>query len=164
LGDIRFGVIHSHHSLAYQTKYIYEDENAFTISRGDWIQQERLSSRTIDGQAGGTVRHQSPAQRALGDKERLNDYEVVINPVGEDGYPVPLWDKVTGKTDHKVARYAREHGYELREYLERNWPGIGRDLAGKLHLYCGESDGNFLNLAAYMLQDFLGNTTNPYYG
>jgi hypothetical protein len=76
---------------------------------------------------------------------------------------VPLWDKATGKMNGDVARYAREHGYDLREYLERNWPRIGRDLAGKLHLSCGESDGNFLNLALYLLQDFLENTTAPYY-
>jgi hypothetical protein len=62
-----------------------------------------------------------------------------------------------------VARYAREHGFDLREYLERNWPRIGPALAGKLHLSCGESDGNFLNLALYLLQDFLENTTAPYY-
>jgi hypothetical protein len=103
----------------------------------------------------------------IGDKERstiwLNDYEVVINPVGPDGYPVPLWDKTTGKMNRDVARYAREHGFDLREYLERNWPRIGPALAGKLHLSCGESDDNFLNLALYLLQDFLENTTAPYY-
>ena len=146
---------------------IYDDENAFTISRGEWLEEERLASRTIDGQARITVRQMSRLQSILGDNERsttlLNDYEVVINPVGSDGYPVPLWDKKTGKMNRDVARYAREHGYDLREYLERNWPRIGRALVGKLHLHCGESDGNFLNLALYLLQDFLENTTTPYY-
>jgi hypothetical protein len=146
---------------------IYNDENAFTIPSGDWLQEERLASRTIDGQTRLTVRQMSRLQSVLGDKERstiwLNDYEVVINPVGADGYPVPLWDKSTGKMNRDVARYAREHGYDLREYLERNWPTVGRDLVAKLHLHCGESDGNFLNLALYLLQDFLENTRDPYY-
>jgi hypothetical protein len=26
------------------------DQNAFTIPRGDWLEEERLASRTIDGQ------------------------------------------------------------------------------------------------------------------
>jgi len=146
---------------------IYTDENAFSIPRGDWLDEERLASRTIDGQTRLTVRQMSRLQSVIGDKERctiwLNDYEVVMNPVGPDGYPVPLWDKATGKMNRDVARYARERGFDLREYLERNWPRIGRNLAGKLHLSCGESDGNFLNLALYLLQDFLENTTTPYY-
>jgi hypothetical protein len=146
---------------------IYNDENAFTIPNGDWLQEERLASRTIDGQTRITVRQMSRLQSVVGDKERstifLNDYEVVINPVGDDGYPIPLWDKSTGKINRDVARYAREHGYDLREYLERNWPTMGRDLVGKVHIYCGESDGNFLNLTLYLLQDFLENTRDPYY-
>ena len=93
---------------------IYEDENAFTIPHGPFLNEERLANRTIDGQTGSTVRHQSQRQRVMGDKERhttsLNDFEVVINPVGPDGYPVPLWDKTTGKMNREVARYAREHG------------------------------------------------------
>jgi hypothetical protein len=103
----------------------------------------------------------------MGDKERhttsLNDFEVVINPVGPDGYPVPLWDKTTGKMNREVALYAREHGYDLREYTQRNWSRIGRDLKGKLHISVGESDGNFLNLAIYLMQDFLENTKDPYF-
>ena len=146
---------------------IYEDENAFTIPHGPFLNEERLANRTIDGQTGSTVRHQSQRQRVMGDKERhttsLNDFEVVINPVGPDGYPVPLWDKTTGKMNREVARYAREHGYDLREYTQRNWSKIGRDLKGKLHISVGESDGNFLNLAIYLIQDFLENTKEPYF-
>jgi hypothetical protein len=34
---------------------------------------------------------------------------------------------------------------------------------GKLHISVGESDGNFLNLAIYLIQDFLENTKAPYF-
>ena len=87
-------------------------------------------------QTGSTFRHQSQRQRVMGDTQRhttsLNDFEVVINPVGPDGYPVPLWDKTTGKMNREVARYVREHGYDLREHIQHNWSKIGRDLKGKL--------------------------------
>jgi hypothetical protein len=29
-----------------------------------------------------------------------------------------LWDKLTGKIDHEVVAYMREHGFDLREYTE----------------------------------------------
>ncbi len=53
----------------------------------------------------------------------------------------------------------RDHGYDLREYLSRNWPQLGPKLKGKLHLYCGDMDSFYLNLAVYLLEDFL-KTTN----
>jgi hypothetical protein len=72
-------------------------------------------------------------------------------------------DKTTGKMNREVARYAREHGYDLREYTQRNWSKIGRNLKGKLHISVGEADGNFLNLAIYLMQDLLENTKDPYF-
>jgi hypothetical protein len=84
--------------------------------------------------------------------------------VGADGYPKPLWDKTTGKIDVTVANYMREHGYDLRSYLENNWATIGPKLAGKLHLYCGDMDNFYLNLAVYKLEDALNRVSNPRYG
>ena len=79
--------------------------------------------------------------------------------MGVDDYLVQLWDRVTGKIDRNMARYAREHSYDLREYLERNWPKVGRNLLGKLRIYCGESDGNFLHVAAAVTQNMLKGET-----
>jgi hypothetical protein len=55
----------------------------------------------------------------------------------------------------------RDHGFDLRDYLERNWSRIGPSLAGKLHVDVGDDDDYFLNLACYRLQSFLDATTNP---
>ena len=38
--------------------------------------------------------------------------------------------------DRDVANYMREHGYDLREYAQRNWATLGPKLAGKLHFFC----------------------------
>lgn len=48
--------------------------------------------------------------------------------VGDDGYPIPLWDKLTGHIDHSVAEYMRDHGFDLRAYAEKSWPTIGNQL------------------------------------
>jgi hypothetical protein len=57
----------------------------------------------------------------------------------------------------------KEHDYDLRDYLQRNWSAIGQQLAGKLRLYCGDEDGGYFNLAVYLLEDFLERTEYPYY-
>jgi hypothetical protein len=83
--------------------------------------------------------------------------------VGEDGYPAPIYDKVTGEIDHKVAEYWREH-YDLEAILERNWAKLGPKLEGKIHIYVGSDDTYFLNNAVYLMEDFLNSTKNPPYG
>jgi hypothetical protein len=37
-------------------------------------------------------------------------------------------------------------------------------LEGKLHLYCGDMDCFYLNLAVYRLEDFLKSAQNPNFG
>src|SRR5262249_62013506 len=85
----------------------------------------------------------------------------IYGPIGEDGYPRPLWDKTTGKIDHEVALYMRDHGYDLRYYAEKNWTKLGPLVAGKLHFMSGEMDNFYLNLAVYLFEDFAKHTTNP---
>ena len=59
--------------------------------------------------------------------------------------------------------YMREHGYDLRYYLENNWSTLGSALVGKIHIISGDMDNFYLNLAVYRMEDFLANSHNPYY-
>jgi hypothetical protein len=146
---------------------IYEDENAFVAPGHEWTEPERAYQRFPDGQVLVTQREMSQREAVLGSNGRscgqLEIWEAVYGPVGDDGYPKPLWDKIIGKIDHQVANYMREHGYDLRYYAETNWPQIGPKLAGKLNLICGDMDHFYLNLAVYLMEDFLEATKNPYY-
>jgi len=94
----------------------------------------------------------------LGTKGRSGDqwdiWQAVYSPVGKDGYPQPIWDKLTGEIDHAVAEYWREH-YDLRYILERDWPKLGPKLKGKIHIYCGDMDNYYLNNAVYLMEEFL---------
>jgi hypothetical protein len=56
----------------------------------------------------------------------------------------------------------RDHGYDLRYYLELNWSKIGPRLVGKIHVICGDMGNFYLNLAVYRLENFL-TQSNPYY-
>lgn len=152
----------------YQIVDIYNDNNAFLAPGYDPPIPERPMSRTSEGQVDVTMRQMSQLEDVLGSHGRSGQqfeaWEAVYGPVGQDGYPKPLWDKETGRIDTSVAIYMREHGYDLRYYLEKNWPTIGPQLVGKLHLYCGDMDNFYLNLAVYKLEDFLRRTTSPAYG
>jgi hypothetical protein len=151
----------------YQQTDIYKDENAFFVATGPFTSVERPSKRTVTGQTLWTQRQMSLFEEVLGTHGRsefqLEGWEAVYGPVGSDGYPKPLWDKLTGKIDHEVADYMRDNGYDLRAYAAQHWPTIGPKLIGKLHFFCGDMDDFFLNLAVYDFEEFLKSTTSPHY-
>ncbi len=149
----------------YQVVDIYRDENAFEIPAGDWAHLDRPALRSRDGQVTFTMRELGRLESVLGSKNRSGEdlaaYDAAWGPVGPDGYPRPLLDRLTGTIDKDVAAYMRDHGFDLRYYLEKNWATIGRDLAGKIHVYVGDMDDYYYNLAVYLLDDFLKTTEGP---
>jgi hypothetical protein len=151
----------------YQLVNIYEDDNAFVAPGFPYVAQERPMMRSDEGQVLVTIRQMSLMEEVLGTHGRsgqqFEEWEAAYGPVGADGYPRPLWDKLTGKIDHEVANYMRDHNYDLTFYIEKNWATIGPKLVGKLHLFCGDMDNYYLNLAVYRLQDFLEKTNDPPY-
>ena len=146
----------------YQLVNIYNDPNAFEVPGYQYQIPERPMTRTAEGQMTQTMRQMSQLEDALGSHGRsaqqFEAWEAVYGPVGEDGYPQPLFDKKTGVIDRQVAKYMRDHGYDLSAYLQANWAKIGPELKGKIHVYVGDMDNYYLNLAVYLLEDFLKTT------
>lgn len=149
----------------YQLVNIYEDENAFAAPGRSWVAAERPMRRSAEGQVNLTVRQVSNFEAVLGSRGRsgyqFDAWEAVYGPVGDDGYPRALWDKRTGKIDREVAFYMRDHGYDLRDYAEKNWPALGPKLGGKLHFIAGDMDNFYLNHAVYLFENFTRQTVNP---
>ena len=149
----------------YQLVDIYSDTNAFVLPNSQFTVTERPFRRTVEGQPAWSVRQLSLFEEVLGTRGRsgyqLGAWEAVYGPVGADGYPKPLWNKLTGTIDRDVAKYMREHGYDLREYAQRNWSTLGPKLAGKLHFFAGDMDDFYLNLAVYRFEEFLKGSTSP---
>ena len=91
-------------------------------------------------------------------------WQAVFSPVGADGYPKPIWNKLTGEIDRDVAAYWRDH-FDLTHILKRDWEaGLGQKLAGKLHIYVGDMDNYYLNNAVYLVEEFLKSANPPYEG
>src|SRR6202020_721326 len=86
-----------------------------------------------------------------------------FGPVGADGYPQSIFDKLTGAIDHTTVAYWHDH-FDLNAILQRDWNTAGPKLQGKLHLYVGSDDTYFLNDAVYRMEDFLKTTGSPGHG
>jgi enterochelin esterase-like enzyme len=150
----------------YQIVNLYNDKNAYYIEH-EWTRVPRGGERDTSGNIIYTQEQENLYEEAIGDRFRSGGqwaiWNAVFAPVAEDGYPKPLWDPLTGKIDKDVVDWTSER-YDLRRYLEKNWPTIGSKLAGKIHVYCGRMDNFYLNEACYLLQVFLESATNPPYG
>ena len=151
---------------AYTVVNIYEHKNAYRAD-SKWKQTPRPGKRNYLGELAATIEEMNYMELALGTKSRSGGqwdiWEAVYSPVGSDGYPKPIWNKVTGEIDPAVAAHWREN-YDLGYILKRDWSKIGPKLAGKLHIYVGEADNYFLNDAVYLVEDFLKTTKDPHYG
>ena len=150
---------------AYCLTNIYEDDNAYYYDSAH-KKLEVPSHRNYLGDIQSTLRQGNHLELVLGDKSRSGQqwdiWEATYSPQGEDGYPVRIWDKMTGEINHEVAEYWKEN-YDLRYILERDWDKLGDNLRGKIHIYCGDMDNYYLNNAVYLMEDFLESTTDPYY-
>lgn len=150
---------------AYALTNIYDDENAYYYPSAHKT-LEVPSHRNYLGQIQSTLRQGNHLELVLGDKSRSGQqwdiWEATYSPQGDDGYPVRIWDKMTGVIDHKVAEYWKEN-FDLRHIMERDWDKLGDNLKGKIHIYCGDMDNFYLNNAVYLMEDFLESTTEPYY-
>jgi len=150
---------------AYTVVNIYEDKNAY-YALGPWKRVPRPGQRNYLGHINTTLEELNRKELVLGTKSRSGDqwdiWQAVYSPVGADGYPKPIWDKVTGEIDQSVAAYWREN-YDLGYILKRDWNKLGPKLEGKIRIYCGDMDNYYLNNAVYLVEDFLKTTTNPFY-
>ena len=150
---------------AYTQVNLYEDDNAYEL-KGPFKSIERVGHRDYLGRVDTTMRDYNHYELVLGTNSRSGDqwdiWQAVYSPQGADGYPQPIWDKMTGEIDHEVAEYWREN-YDLRHIMERDWATLGPKLEGKLHIYAGDMDNYYLNNAVYLTEEFLESTRDPYY-
>jgi hypothetical protein len=144
---------------------IYEDKNAYFLE-SPFKTTPRPGRRNWLGEVSCTLEETNHKELAIATKGRSGGqwdiWQAVYSPVGEDGYPKPIWDKLTGKIDPEVAEYWREN-YDLTYILQRDWKSLGPKLKGKIHIYCGDMDNYYLNNAVYLAEEFLESTTDPYY-
>ncbi len=142
---------------AYTTVDLYADANAYHLD-SRYKRTPRPGHRDSLGHVSSTVEEMNMRELVLGDHSRSGQqfdiWEAVYSPVGDNGYPRRIWDKVSGRIDPEVAEYWKEH-YDLRHIMERDWSTLGPKLKGKVNIYVGDMDNYYLNNAVYLTEKFL---------
>ena len=150
---------------SYTIVNIYDHKNAY-YQDADWKKTPRPGLRNYLGEVATTLEQANHRELAIATHGRSGEqwdiWQAVFGPVGEDGYPKPIWDKVTGAIDPAVAQYWKEH-FDLGHILQRDWKTLGPKLQGKIHIYVGDMDNYYLNNAVYLMESFLESTKDPYY-
>jgi hypothetical protein len=150
---------------AFTVVDIYKDKNAYFLE-SNFKKTPRPGQRDYLGHVSATLQEVAYRELVLGDKSRSGQqwdiWEATYSPVDNDGYPKRIWDRITGDIDPEVAAYWKEN-YDLSYIMKRDWPKIGNKLKGKIRIYCGDMDNYYLNNAVYLTEEFLENTTDPYY-
>jgi len=151
---------------AYTVVDIYKDKNAY-YPEGPWKKVPRPGMRNYLGHLSTTLEQINRRELVMATKGRSGDqwdiWQAVYSPAGQDGYPKPIWDRVSGVIDPKVAEYWREN-YDLSYIIERDWKKNGPKLAGKINIYVGDMDNYYLNNAVYLTEERLKKLDNPPYG
>jgi hypothetical protein len=151
---------------AYTTIDLYQDKNAFAMT-GVAGNVEQPATRDYLGRTFATQRDQSHMELVLGNNSRSGQqydiWQAVFGPQGKDGYPQPIFDKLSGDIDPAVAAYWKEH-FDLTHIVQRDWKTLGPKLAGKLHIYVGSADTYFLTNAVYFAQETLEALKDPAWG
>jgi hypothetical protein len=151
---------------AYTLINLYKDRNAYTL-QGEALTVERPAFRNYLGEVFATQRDENYMELTQGDRSRSGGqydiWQAVFSPVGPDGYPKPIFDKVTGVIDSGVAAYWREH-FDLVHIIARDWAMLAPKLQGKIHLYVGNGDNYYLTDSVYFGQETLESLQPPYGG
>jgi len=116
----------------HQLVNVYSADNAY-FTPYEWEQVPRPSAREVPGDTIWTMEQENHWELALGTNGRsqLGQWDVwqaVYGPQGADGYPAPIWDKVTGAVDHAIAK--QWHPMDIRWYLNKHWSSLGPRQAG----------------------------------
>ena len=146
----------------HQIVDVYKDSNAYYVDKG-WMKVERPNERQPDGNIQSMMKDENRYELVIGDKSRSGGqwdiWEATYSPVGPDGYPQRIWNKVTGDIDRSVAEHWKR--YDMLHILQSNWPTLGPKVANKLHVYVGDMDSYYLNDAVEKLNEFLMKADNP---
>jgi enterochelin esterase-like enzyme len=92
-----------------------------------------------------TIKDAARLEAVLGhDGGQLSSFEWVFSPRRPDGEPALLFDRETGSVDPTVAAYWCEH-YDIAHRIIADWPWLGGQLDGKIHVLVGTADSYYLD-------------------
>jgi S-formylglutathione hydrolase FrmB len=108
----------------------------------------------MHGKDAESLRDYAQLEHVLGDYGgQMSSFEWVFSPRGDDGRPLPLFDRATGEIDPTVARAWEK--YDISRLLRDHWNTLGPKLKGKIHIYVGMADSFHLESSVALLDQRL---------
>jgi hypothetical protein len=148
----------------YMAANLYDNANAYFLT-GPFESVPIPAVRKGDGVITSDMDQMGHFELSLGTHSRSGQqfdiWQAVYSPLGPDGYPAEVYNKLTGEIDKSVVEYWREH-YDLSAILRRDWSKLGPRLEGKIHIAVGDSDTYFLNKGVHAMEENLKQTRNPH--
>lgn len=123
---------------------VYDWKNAYVDPDGKAIGLVRRNGKFVVSIKEFTERELS--RGAYGGQ--IASFDAVFSPKGEDGRPMPMFDRKTGQIDAFVAKTWAK--YDITRFVQRNWSRLQVPLAGKVHVYMGTADTFRLEGALYL--------------
>lgn len=103
----------------------------------------------------GTMEEFAKMEKVLGNYGgQMTSFDWVFSPRGNDGRPVPMFNRVTGDVDPAVVEYWHDH-YDLAHIVTATWAERGPLLKGKIHVFVGTADTFYLDGAAHKMDAVL---------
>lgn len=123
------------------------DANVYRDASGNARPMERDHDKIL-----GTIEQTVRLEEVLGHAGgQISSFDWVFSPRGEDGKPIPLFDRQSGVIDPDVAAYWRQN-FDIGHRIESGWPILKHDLDGKVHVTVGELDSYYLDSAVRRLK------------
>lgn len=149
----------------YQLVNLYKPELNAYYQENAWSKVPLPSMRQTDGRPIFTIKQEVLREEVIGTRYRSGGQWAVWNalfaPVGSDGYPQPIWEPWTGEIDPATAQAAIDN-YDIVNKLRTNWSTLGPKLDGKINVISGRMDNFYLQESAYLLEEFLAETSEPH--
>ncbi len=124
-------------------------QNAYLTKDGQPLSLVRMNGKEIV-----TFKDFALQERVSGDHGgQLTSFEWVFSPKGDDGRPMPLFNRVSGVIDPAVAEYWRK--YDISYQVQTRWAELGPLLRGKIRLVIGDQDTFHLEEAAKIFCVFM---------
>lgn len=131
---------------AFQTVNVYDGENMLTYPDGS----DRPIARN-NGEVMITARDFVGRETVMGPGGQIHSFEAVWSPRLPNGEPRPLFNRETGAVDPVTAESWKK--YDIAHKVRTEWDTIGPKLGGKVHVYAGEIDNFYLEIAIPALQE-----------
>ena len=149
---------------AYTLINIYKDPNAYVL-KGEASSVERPAFRNYLGEVFATQRDANYMELAQGDRSRSGGqydiWQAVFSPVGADGYPKPIFDKVTGVIDPSGGGVLARSLRSVPHHCARLEDARAQAAGAKSHLFVGNGDNYYLTDSVYFAQERLESLRPP---